>query len=550
MASLPFRVKHVAQLAVLLLLGLVLYLTYDRPLPLPRSTSIPVANAAVRSTRWPATTPAPVAHERTSDSSHRVSTTNVPWTYTKPVEELELCRNLFLFTFVPWWGFASEFILYIRAKAMADHLGYTFLPDDSAWNYGRLATYFEPLELSCRPPPDWNDHRKAYPIKQGKSWQFDSKGRPRRRLRYSRAFLANLDDWTRETYFANSDHVQTELATLSESDARHRRNRDRDILAEGDTLPRVFERVFADHADAVRDTWRLNHDMQREVTDLARTLGLDSSDVTRGPVIGVHIRLGDKATEYKHDSEEMGITNKFGNLTTYVVAAHNAYDRLVRDRHSRFSPDARPTLLLMTAEPGIAEQIAKIPLAKSFKIQQTPPPLALNANDLETSERLSNRDRPENGGNQGPKAYAIAATDSENSDVKVDHDIRNGYTQATFNSLPLETRIKHTRAFVRDLALVTSDKVDALVVSGASNIGRLAMLIGGLDAVIGSGRIRSIDAHFYPTSYPSSVYSHTRDVEDLDHAAFLPDEQVRNRKKQQPGKANKAGSRKKAVLSR
>jgi len=175
---------------------------------------------------------------------------------------------------------------------MADKLGYTFLADDSSWNYGRLSDYFEPSVLSCVPPTDWSDYRKAYPIYQGKSWRYDKKGRPRKRLRYSRAFLSNLDDLTRETYFEGDKNAESELVTLRENDEGHRLKKDRWILEEGGSLPRVFEGVFRDHSAAVQGAWRLNREMQEVVEELKGRTSLDESkrlegsNSGRGPVIG------------------------------------------------------------------------------------------------------------------------------------------------------------------------------------------------------------------------------------------------------------------------
>lgn len=45
------------------------------------------------------------------------------------------------------------------------------------------------------------------------------------------------------------------------------------------------------------------------------------------------------------------------------------------------------------------------------------------------------------------------------------------------------------------------------------------------DAHQWSAHSRSVDAHFYPTAYATAIYSQVADVEDLDNAAFLPDEQ-------------------------
>jgi hypothetical protein len=132
----------------------------------------------------------------------------------------------------------------------------------------------------------------------------------------------------------------------------------------------------------------------------------------------------------------------------------------------------------MTAEPGVADRLARIPLAKPFKIIQTP--AALQSKDAgEGSRRLRELEleRLKQGADgSGPKAYAGSSDDPAILSTFNSTDLRDGYTQSTFNSRPLEERIEHTKAFVRDLALLTSEEVDALVVSGASNIGRLAML--------------------------------------------------------------------------
>lgn len=176
---------------------------------------------------------------------------------------------------------------------MADKLGYTFLADDRAWNYGRLSNYFKPLDISCVPPVDWDDHRKAYPIHQGQRWRFDKKGKARTRLRYSRQLLSNLDDWTRDEYFPDDDKaIQAELTSLKRSDERHRDDHDRWILEPGQTLPRVFETVFRDHAQAVDDTWRIEDDLQTQVDELSVLAGvreprwLEGRRDGRGPVIG------------------------------------------------------------------------------------------------------------------------------------------------------------------------------------------------------------------------------------------------------------------------
>jgi hypothetical protein len=209
-------------------------------------------------------------------------------------------------------------------------------------NYGRLTDYFLPRRLSCIPPTDWADPKKSYPFHQGSHWS----GRPR--LRYSRVLLSNLDDWTREEYLSSSSS-RAQLAALQKSDMEHAEREDRWILEEGGTLPQVFEEVFEDQAEVVKGLWRLKREVKGQVEEIKKRIGMHrerweagedggaGEEEKRGPVIAcvslpdlflsflslpqvsvltlcrsshsLHVRLGDKASEYEHDSKEMGITN-------------------------------------------------------------------------------------------------------------------------------------------------------------------------------------------------------------------------------------------------
>ncbi|GAA5927110.1 hypothetical protein JCM3775_002449 [Rhodotorula graminis] len=515
-----------------------------------------------------------------------------PWVYARDPHQLPACERILLFQFMPWWGFASEYILYARAAAAADKLGYTFLEDDRNWNYGRLRNYFRPRKLSCVPPRDWTDQRLAVPFSLA-----SARERPPR-LVYSRLHLSNLDDWTRDVYLS-APGVQAALRALQQRDDAHRRDADRWILEEGATLPQPLEAVFDDQSAAVRRMWKLNAEVDAQVKLVRRRSGLarprwvtgeedapeggEGTTSRRGPVIALHVRLGDKASEYEHDSQDMGISNSFGNLTVYVEAAHDAFRRLLPSRYPsltpltrpRFSPYARPSLLLITAEPDIPSRLrASTPLSRPFLVVQTPEPdvrvPSATGDGDGTQARLAKQagaaagaqgDKPKaygggsggarkaQKGRKGAAAAAVAvgkdgkervrraaggASEGEEDEVvEATPDLSTGYTQAAFNALPILERVVHTQAFVRDLTVLARE-ADAAVVSGASNVGRLTMLIAGKDAVVGprdshgdglGGRIRSVDAHCYPTAYTTAVYEPVADVEDLDNAAFVPKEQ-------------------------
>lgn len=291
------RPRFLLQSAVILTVLVTLYLTFNIDKDVSSQSS--QSHSTSTSTLTNLSTKPSTSSSSSSSSSH--SKVTGAWKYSRPVEELKPCQKIFLFNFLPWWGFASEFLLFIRSKSLATKLGYVFLPDDSSWNYGRLSNYFLPETIDCIPPLDWNDYRKAYPVGQGKNWKVDSKGKERKRLRYSRAFLSNLDDSTREEYF-NTKKIKQELVELKTTDQSHSKERDRWILEPGNSLPRVFEKVFKDLELVTKEVWKLNREMKGQVEGLKESLGLNKPKWLqggqgqgekggRGPIIGyVHSR--------------------------------------------------------------------------------------------------------------------------------------------------------------------------------------------------------------------------------------------------------------------
>lgn len=88
----------------------------------------------------------PVEEKRTLQLSDRPA-----WVLSAPASRLPKCEKMLLYTFKPWWGFGSEYLLYVsvaasepssaltsfseqlRAAALATKLGYTLVEDDSKW---------------------------------------------------------------------------------------------------------------------------------------------------------------------------------------------------------------------------------------------------------------------------------------------------------------------------------------------------------------------------------------------------------------------------------
>lgn len=129
-------------------------------------------------------------------------------------------------------------------------------------------------------------------------------------------------------------------------------------------------------------------------------------------------------------------------------------------------------------------------LADPWRVVQTPGVESQDEGGGAAEERL----RKEGGvGGGRPKAYAAAAAAAADTGKMIKivsppsplprrrRSLDSGYTQQSFNALPLLSRVAHTQAFVRDLTVLArsgeeEEGVDAAVVSGASNVGRLAML--------------------------------------------------------------------------
>lgn len=81
--------------------------------------------------------------------------------------------------------------------------------------------------------------------------------------------------------------------------------------------------------------------------------------------------------------------------------------------------------------------------------------------------------------------------------------------------LDMSLRVHLTRFYIRDLTLAALYS-DALLVSGSTGSGQLAILLAGEDAVIGprgisgsglGGRVRSIDEPWTPVNRRSALWS-------------------------------------------
>lgn len=117
---LPLRPRLLLQLAVLLTVIITVWLTlhHSSPVSSPSSSS-PSPKSPFTSLQYSSTlAEGPILLE--ADRRSNVLSTKPAWKFTKPKDQLKPCDKIFVFTFMPWWGFASEYILYVSSDYMEE----------------------------------------------------------------------------------------------------------------------------------------------------------------------------------------------------------------------------------------------------------------------------------------------------------------------------------------------------------------------------------------------------------------------------------------------
>jgi len=287
------------------------------------------------------------------------------------------------------------------------------------------------------------------------------------RVWYGRALLSAGDDWLR----AQLD--RTALATLARREYGH-------ILPAEDTVPEVLMPLFEDFASATAELWRLNDKLQLMVRNerLRLHLGRGRSNgrgTGRAPVVGAHVRLGDKEAEWDRDRQDFGVKNTYANMSVYwegemadrlpgaapapvwadwsnvlriVCGAGGieAVDRLEATSWASIEYAQPPTLLLMTAESSVLTAFASDPLSAGFAIETTTVP---------APQSLADWSQDLKGIGLSPQQLKSAGRTT----------VLNSFAQQNFNALPDKLRIHLTTFFVRDLDILAK-YADAAVVTG------------------------------------------------------------------------------------
>lgn len=172
-----------------------------------------------------------------------------------------------------------------------------------------------------------------------------------------------------------------------------------------------------------------------------------------------------------------------GDLTPYFHAIELAYNRLFDTDVTPhpFPPGVRPLVVVMSAEAGLTDRLRALDDAGAYEFILSP------ANADFTPDEQAEYDR------------ILGAA-------------RGSWSQALLRRASPALRKALTRQLVAELT-VYSRYADAFVVSGNSNLGRLALALAGEEGAMGmpgkhrfGGRVRSIDVPFFPTMRLESIY--------------------------------------------
>ena len=108
----PLRPRLLLQLTILFTAILTVWLTLHPRSPLSSPSFSSISSSSFNSLDHSSTLAKQSILLEASDRTSVIST-KPAWKFTKPKDQLKPCDKIFIFTFMPWWGFASEYILYV-----------------------------------------------------------------------------------------------------------------------------------------------------------------------------------------------------------------------------------------------------------------------------------------------------------------------------------------------------------------------------------------------------------------------------------------------------
>ncbi|KZV95063.1 hypothetical protein EXIGLDRAFT_821722 [Exidia glandulosa HHB12029] len=408
------------------------------------------------------------------------------------------CGQILVRRFESYTGLGSEYGVFLRAAALSAEMGWTVVPVTTDWIYGDLDNFFVPPSYRCTLPPDLLDDLSTYKEFGTEGWEQAD------RLRLTRNFhqLLHLDGLIRNRSIDPEGIRRLDMKQrLWSLDEEHL------TLPYGESVPRGVDKAFLEQVDALKRLWVPNFGMQAQIDRLAARVGLNEARSTRRPVVAVQVRLGDKKTELD-DLHRVGshmqlyasthMPQAFATLTDARSDDMNVYFQAIQVAIGRLyepelTPGAfprpstgnqKPLVVVMTAEPGVTEQLSALDKRNEFDFILTPSS-ELTPEQQEEYDRVFNSTRA----------------------------MYRRWDQKDLDNASLNLRLALTRQLIAELT-VYSRMADAFVVSGNSNLGRLALTLAGEEGALGlpgqrifGGRVRSIDVPFYPTTWRTSIFA-------------------------------------------
>lgn len=304
--------------------------------------------------------------------------------------------------------------------------------------YGSFGDYFHEPELTCKPAEDAYDPLIRQWVGRGKHWDRAP------HLYMHRGHHEFIDQWILERYIDIDSYQQLPTGNAHEP------------LPMELTTPQPVYDAFKDLHIQFQRVWRPKAELEAMVQSLTKDLHLDLKPSKRAPVIGcvsdpsfwalesdfwsrMHYRGGDKL------KKECTFKAGCGNSTRYLTAALETSQKL----KDSFCYNCKPVLALMTIEPDAYDLFAADPLSEHFDIQLLPPPPSIGL---------------------------------------------MGHRQDEFNAMARSAVVESTLTMLRDIT-VLSVQADAFIVTASSNVGRVAIMLGGPNKLV-----RSIDRIFQPTT--------------------------------------------------
>ncbi|KAH7087281.1 hypothetical protein BKA62DRAFT_627755 [Auriculariales sp. MPI-PUGE-AT-0066] len=454
------------------------------------------------------------------------------------------CPRVVIHQFDSSSGFGSEFNILLRISSLASRFGAPVIANSTGWIYGDLSHYFLPPILpssypyNCDLPIDVahlaaysTPHKNATSPRHTKFSELHWENATRLDVTRSpwRQFPLQ-DQLVREAHF-NMD----ELAALKLKEHWYSINYSRRTLPYGESIPAELYKVFMAQVAVINQYWRPTPAMQAQIQRLARRVDLDPetfrSTAGRRPVVVVQIRLGDKRLE-QTDIVKAGSHMKYDDLDAYYEACRLALIRLATPHYPPIIPPnvsstrveapatrrQRPLLVVMSAEAEVLDRIRALDAAATgmftgetggvFDVVQSPSFELSPEHEREYVKMFGAINgkvyRPSD-----PEPSELVPTAEATISHGMRHTLESRWSQNQLKKVSLGLRLALSRQLIAELT-VYSRMAGAFVVSGNSNLGRLALLLGGVEGSLGYGvsedLIRSVDVPWFPTAYRKGIF--------------------------------------------